>query len=299
MPDGGLTGFAKDVLAKLASSIVDGRVRTRLGGISQCDSPRQIQLFSTISSDGLPANFVEMTTPINASEQIPCFYSSKVERLWRVRTSGVELQRFSAGAVVALTRPQILGPATPAAMSRGGSVTYKFRVRVCSLSGNYDFLMDAGQPIEVYGNQIQVTVVGPANALEVTDVNAAVNTQQGLLLDSIVGVSILAAEQSLSQKQVRFTQHIHVAAGGQTSIPVPDHAIGVKVYTGSGPAPALWTKHIGDPAILATALATGTILFRADTSENVSNLMGDATHIRTDINVGNARFFTIVWTIRP
>lgn len=298
MPDGGLTSDALSLLKHIAGAVKDGVVNGRLGGLTQCDSPRQIQLFGTISINETPTSYVPITTVLEATEQVPCWYTSKVERLWRIRTSGVEVQRFVGDPTGPLTRPEILGPATPAGASRGGSVTYKFRVTVCSLSGNYEFLMDAGQPIEVYGHRIQVAAVGPTNAVEVTPVTDS-GTRQGLLIDSIVGASILASEASLGQTEVRFTQHLSVAAGAQTSIPVPEHAVGIKVYTGSGPVPLVWTTHIGDPAILGTALAVGTINFTGDTSADRSIQIGDATHVRTDINANSARFFTIVWTIRP
>jgi hypothetical protein len=196
-----------------------------------------------------------------------------------------------------LTNAQIRGPETPAGASRGGSVTFKFRVRVCSLSGNYEFLMDAGQPIEVYGYRIQTAVVGPANTIEVTPANTT--TLAGVLIDSVVGSSILAAESSIGHREVRFTEHVFVAAATQAQVSVPEHARELRVYTAAGPAPGAWTRHIGDPAVLAGDLAVGTINFRGNTSDDVSSPVGDATHIQTDTDPANARLFTIVWTIRP
>ena len=278
--------------------MADGEIReqTRLGGTSQCDSPRQIQMFGSIQTTVNISDFVPLTTVREATEQIPCFYNEPTERLWRVRVSGAELQRFSAGAVLPLTRSQILGPATPATTSRGGSVTYKLRVKVCSRSGNYQFFMDSGQPIEVYGNRIQVAVVGPVNAFEVSPDSVA--TLAGVLIDSILGISILAAETPIGQREVRLSQHIHVAAAARPAIAVPEHARSVKVYTGLG-ATAGWTRHIGDPTVFAEAIPAGTIDFAAGTSIDASNPVGDETHLRVDLDNANPRFFTIVWTIRP
>jgi hypothetical protein len=293
----GIKDEAKGLLARLASAVVDGKVDNRLGGTTQADRPRQIQLFASVNTTAAITTLVPLDTVIDATEQIPCFYESQTERLWRVRTSGVEIQRFSGGAIGPLTVPQIRGPAVPAGASRGGSVTFKFRVRICSLSGNYQFFMDAGQAIEVYGYRIQTAVVGPVNTIEVTPSNTT--TLAGVLIDSVVGSSILAAEASLGQREVSFTEHLFVAQNTNSVLAVPEHARAVKVYTASGPAPAAWTRHIGDPAVLGGNLAVGTINFTGNTSSDLSNRLGDETHIQTDNDPANPRLFTIVWTIRP
>jgi hypothetical protein len=51
--------------------------------------------------------------------------------------------------------------------------------------------------------------------------------------------------------------------------------------------------------VLGGNLAVGTINFTGNTSSDLSNRLGDETHIQTDNDPANPRLFTIVWTIRP
>lgn len=294
----------QEALEKLASVVEpDATFRTRLGGVAHGSCGRNFQLFGAITNPGLGiADFVPLTSGItDANDVFRPDWCGTTDRLWRIRTSGNELQRSLAAPAAPLTRAQIVQPDTtalPALTSRGGSVTFKLQVKVRSGTGMYEFLLDAGQPVEVFGKDVEIGLMGPVNSFVVTDNNSA-NTLQGIVLDAVLGVSIAAAEQSLGQTSPRLTTHHFVPANTAVSIPVPPYAAELSIFTGTGPNPASFLRWIGDPAIIVNALQTGTIDFVAGTSATQSRPVGDETHIQTDIDVNNARFFTVVWTIRP
>ncbi len=299
-----LKAGALKLLEQLASVIQpDTAVRTRLGGLAPGNCGRNFQLFSSITTPGFGiADFQPLTFGVtDASEQFRPDWCGLQDRLWRVRTSGKELQRSAGDPTAPLLHSQIVAPNTtalPAGTSRGGSVTYKLQVKVRSNSGLYQFFMDAGQPIEVVGKDVSVGIFGPTNAFVVTS-NTNTNQLRGILLDAVLGVSIDAAEQSLAQHSVRLTQHFFVLLNTRVSIPVPNYARQLAVFTGTGPNPAAWDRLIGDPALITNALRTGTVDFAGPTSTRQSSTVGDETHLRTDLDVNNSRFFTVVWTIRP
>ena len=295
---------ALKLLERLASVVQpDTALRTRLGGLAPGNCGRNFQLFAAITTPLTAiADFAPLTSGVtDASEQFRPEWCGREDRLWRVRTSGKELQRSVAALTPALSRAVIMQPDTtalPALTSRGGSVTFKLQVKVRSTTGMYEFFMDAGQPIEVVGKDVSVGIFGPVNTFVVTDNNAN-DEQIGIMLDAVLGVSISAAEQSLAQHSVRFTEHFFVLRNTRVSIAVPSYARQVAVFTGTGPNPASWDRFIADPAIVVNALRTGTVDFAAATSTRQSSTVGDETHLRTDLDVNNDRFFTVVWTIRP
>jgi len=294
MPDG-LTRESQDIARRMEDMGLGGRAPG-----NECNA-RQYQLFGQYSTTQLVSGFQRLNQSTAATAGFIPRQLPPGERLWRVRSSGAELQRSSAIAVAPLPISQVLGPDTPAGASRGGSVTYKIEVVVTSITGLYRFFMDAGQAIEVVGSEVCAGVFGPLGTIVVNPSNdtLAISGQAGLLIDSVVGIAINAAEQSLSQTAVHLTEHFFIAANAQQTIPVPQHARRVKVYTGTGAAPASWTRHFGDPAILVNTVTTGTIDFVGLTSAIQSDPVGDESHIRTDLDPNNARFFTVVWTIQP
>ena len=295
---------ALKLLERLASVVQpDTTVRTRLGGLAPGNCGRRFQLFGSVTT---PSSQISDFSPItegitNADEGFSAGWCGEQDRLWRVRTAGQELQRQVDVPTAPLTSNQILqADSSPAIVgaSRGGSVTYKVNVKVRSGTGMYEFTMDAGQPVEVVGKVVEVGLVGPVNSFVVTSVNNT-DTLQGIILDAILGVSLSAAEQAMGQTSVRLTQHFFVLNNTQLSMPVPNYAREGVVFTGTGPNPASWTRSIGDPAIITNALQTGTVDFTGGTSARQSWPVGDETHWRTDLDVNNSRFFTVVWTIRP
>jgi len=288
-----------EIAARLASSVLpDGEVLVRLLGRAPGKCSRQMQLFAAVSTTFAEANYVPIEDPIReASDQFVPSWRPNGERLWRVRSAGLELQRSSGDGVAPLTQAAIVSGPT-ATQSRGGSSVFKIRVDVTSDTGNYFFDMDCGQPVEVYGKTVAITVLGPSNAFVVHQGNET-ETLSGVLVDALLSTAINAAEESLGQTEVHLTQHFAVAANTQVAIPVPQRARGLQVYTGVGPNPAQWIRHIGDPLRITNTLQVGTVDFAGANSVLESSPVGDETHILTDIDVNNARFFTVVWTIKP
>ena len=277
-----------------------GEVLTRLGGRAPSNCPRSNQVFAAITSPTLDfTDFVPLTTPIGPSrEGFSPGWCGPSERLWRIRATGLELQRESGDGLPPLGRSVILGSGgIPAGASQGGSLTFKVRIEACSVSGNYTFDIDCGQPIEVFAESVNATILGPANGFLVTPATELL-TLQGTLLDAVIATAINGAEESLGQRQAHLTQHFVVEAESQLSIPVPRYARRMQIYTGSGPNPAQWTRWIGDPAVI-TGLRTGTVDFNGPNSVLESAAVGDETHLQTDNALNDDRFFTIVWTIRP
>ncbi len=291
------------LLGRLADLVQpDGALRTRLGGLAPGNCGRNFQLFGAITNPGITiADFIPLNSGItNANEGFRPTWQGQQDRLWRIRTSGKELQRADVVNASPLTMEQIVQPDTtalPALTSRGGSVTYKVQVKVRSASGLYEFFMDAGQPVEVVGKDVEVGLFGPVNTV-VVDGNTT-TTLSGTVLDAVLGVALSAAEQSLGQTEVRLTEHFFVAANTRTSIALPPYARAGSVFTGTGPNPASWGRWISDPGVVPNSLRTGTVDFAGGTSTVQSSPVGDETHWQTDLDANNARFFTVVWTIRP
>ncbi len=227
------------------------------------------------------------------------------ERLWIISTVGQEVQRFGAGALQPLRRNQIMQGNNPAGSSYTRRTQLKLGVWVHDGTANRRYFMDCGHTLEVYGRSVSLDIIGPPTMIEVlpdgpASTAAAPAGQAGVVIDSIVSAKIIGAESPLGHTTAPFTQHLSVAAGATGTIAIPPGTKSAQItQSGAGAASTIWTQHYGDPAVLATTLVMGTVLFRGGGRNTDIDLTSDATHLQTDIDPLAARFFSIVWTIQP
>lgn len=225
------------------------------------------------------------------------------ERLWRIRSSGREVLRFSAENLTPLPRGQIENPtALPAGATGTPVVHLKKQIKLQSRTATTNiFTLDIGQSIELYGFSVDIDILAPLGTAEIsTSIPAStILTRSGLVIDAVLAVEILALEAPLGQKIARLTQHVFVEADTQVSIPIPNAAIGGRILqTTAGAASPTWTRWIGDPAI-HSSLQVGPIVFANRVSEMSSTEIGDCTTLQTDLDAVNDRFYTLIWRIRP
>lgn len=224
------------------------------------------------------------------------------ERLWRIRSSGREVLRSSAAPINPLTRQQIDNvDNTPAGASNNPIVHLKKQIKLQSRTGESNFTFDIGQAIELYGFSVDVDILAPAGTLEVSDSVPATLalTATGLVFDAALGIEVLAIETSLGNITGRLTQHLVVLATAQPTIAVPRNAIRLRILQSAvGAASPTWNRFIGDPAVHAS-LNIGPINFVGRISTLQSTEIGDATHLQTDVDAVNNRFYTLIWEIRP
>jgi hypothetical protein len=252
------------------------------------------QLFSSVTTGGEVA--VDQATYQQLTATLPLGYPQRFsggdtgcERLWRVRSTGREVLRYSAAGVNPLPRDQI-------------EVThYKKVIKLQSRALTTRLTLDIGQTIELYGFSLDVDILGPPGMAEVsTSVAESLTVERtGLVSDAVLAVEILAIEAPLGNREARFTQHLYVENNTQPVIAIPFGAIGLRVLqTAGGGAATTWNRFIGDPSI-HSSLAVGQITFTNRISDVRSSEIGDATHIQVDLDAINDRFFTLIWRIRP
>lgn len=253
-------------------------------------------MFGSVAASAAPADFI-LDIPLSPGwpqrEQLPC------EKLWRIRSAGKCIQRFTEGTSP-LTENQFNASQLPAAASQGGSGYFKLAINVSTSAFNSSFIIDVGQTLDIYAYSVNTSLVGPTGMEEVTPGNIGTLTASGLTLDARIGAALLQVEESVSNKEAKFTQHIIVLNSTQSVIAVPNGAVSVRIIQSpAGPNSGDWTRFIGAPGILTTPFPTGRIAFFQGGSIAEHWEVGDETHLQTDQNNNVDRFFTLVWTIRP
>lgn len=270
---------------------------------------RQFQVFGNVAAAGPPQiSFVPITQQLNVGNTGKDRDKNCIERLWRIRSSGLEVQRESVGAVAPLTVQQIQNDPPGAAVSQGGTTSFKVRVDANSTSGAYyTFDMDAGQPVELYAASVTAYFIGPANAVEISAPSgtagaAAAPTRAGFVLDALLSLSLMATEVNTGANEVWLTEKFLLPGNTEFVIPIPHLARKIRISMATGTSAAPWGIFLGNPTItLPDAFQVGQITFDAGgiVSTTESEVLPSATHIRTNNNGVAARFCSITWGIRP
>ncbi len=261
-------------------------------------SARTIHMFATVATADTPPDF---STEVDLPPGWPQRQQTQCERLWRLRTSAIGIQRFTAGALSPIQLNEFNRSELPAGASEGGSGFFKVLLKIGSTTGaTSSFMIDVGETLEIYAFRVDMSLIGPTGAVEVTPGNRNTLENPGLVVDVQIGASLLAIEESIDNRDAKLTQHLSVLQNTQGTISVPRGAVSLRIIQGiRGSNSGNWTRHVGDPAILATTFTTGTIAFLNRASTESHSAIGDETHLQTDQNNASDRFFTLVWTIRP
>jgi hypothetical protein len=271
--------------------------RPTLGGrVSMMDNAYSAQIFGSMATDATTpeTTFVPLDTIVAATgidQQPP---QDACERLWRIRTAGVEQIRFDNNPQAPLTRTQI---ANNSADGLGQVSGVKIIVTVGASSGFTQFRMDVGNTLDIVGFRLSVSLLSTASAIEVGSNRDALppGTRSGVIFDTIVGFALHMIEEVDCHCETVFTQRVLIPNNVAVDIEIPKFATAVKAQYGLGVAGASWEKLIGTGVFTVGFLefvAAGT------TSTDESADLGNATFLRTDVAAG-ARFVTLIWTIRP
>ncbi len=273
--------------------------RPTLGGrVSRMGNAFSAQIFGSMAvNETIPeTTFLPLETIVPAigiDQQPP---QDACERLWRIRTAGVEVIRFDNNPLAPLTRPVITNTSDDGLGQVSG---VKIIVTVGTSSGFTQFRMDVGNTIDIVGFRLSLSLLSTANAAQVASDREALppGTRSGVVFDTIVGFALHMIEAVDCHCETLFTQRVLIPDGVASNIEIPTFATRVKAQFGLGTAATSWEKMIGSGVNSFTAgllefVAAGT------TSTNESADLGNATFLRTDV-VGGARFVTLIWTIRP
>lgn len=225
------------------------------------------------------------------------------DRLWLVSVRGTEVYRTSADGMNPLSSSIIQNGPLPAGASRSDNIhAYRVRVKVTTPSEFAVYEIDCNQEMEFWGQGIDVSLMGPANAISIAS-NADLSslTRNNFVADSLVACGLYPIEQSRGCCECYLTEFLRSPANTASVIRVPRGARAVKIYQGVPPAAAAtlrWIRFVGDPNVVA-AINVGGIDFVNRQSDEASAPIGEESHLQTDIEPANPRLFVLRWTIRP
>lgn len=274
----------------LGRSVVLGSKHAHLWGSSgSAPTGGDVALLNNVQGD----IFVPMCTPPRGG-------------LFQITAAAREIQRnFEEGLPAQPLSDQALG-APPAGV---GPVSQRTQIalRITANDGTSlrQFDMDANQSIVVCAQNVCVWWIGPNGTVDVqnwTDAQRAAVTRTGFVFDAYLEVGVSRIECSPGDNSsVLLTQYLVSAAQSTPSIAIPAYAKEVTIYQNSqGAASAAWTQWIGDPNGTGGFAQVGVIPFIPGARKTQPSIeLGHATHLQCDVDNDNARFFTLVWTIRP
>lgn len=276
------------------------QIETPLGGrAGDAGLPESVYVFGTVSTGvaGVYNVFNRQTQPFqNPGGGVGC-----PPRLWLVSSYGREIQRFVAvggGALAPLGRDTVDQIAPPAGASLVERSQLGIFVTTTGVGGARTFDLDSGQSIELYGTSVVGGPLMPPGFVVVD--GQVVAGVVGLVVDAIIGCSVIPIEESQGHGWAYRTIHTAPAANTRAIVAIPPGATEVTIYqTGAGAASVVWETWYGSPAG-AQAVQAGVIPWIAGGRKSEpGEIVPSITHLRSDLDVLNNRFFTLVFRIQP
>lgn len=226
--------------------------------------------------------------------------------LWQITTTAKEYRRLIAEGT-ATPLPDTAVSETPAGVDPFTRRTV-VQVRIQANDGADErlFDMDANQSICVVAQQVCVYWLGPSgmvDMLHLDQAQRAAATRTGMVIDCFLGLSLSRIEQQPgSNESATLTRHLFVPATTRGSIAIPPYAREVTIYQEPtlGAASIMWTQTLGNPNGVSgfmTLAALPFIVGERKTEPEI--LLPNASHLWSDVDNANDRFFTLAWTIRP
>lgn len=222
---------------------------------------------------------------------------------WQITTVALEYQRDGGeGALLPLpdTAVSDVPPGVPPPTRRT-----QMQLRVFANDGIdlREFDMDCNQSITIVAQDVCVHWLWPSNAVDVLNLQppARDTTRTGLVVDAFVGASLSRIENAPgSNSTCSLTTHLSVAAGVQGVVEVPPYAQAVNIYQASalGNASVSWTQWYGNPNTAGVEVGVLPFIPGLRRTQQGSYLP-NVTHLRSDLDNDNARFYTLQWLIRP
>jgi hypothetical protein len=243
------------------------------------------------------ATFLPFTQPY-VVERDRC---RKRKGVLRLALAGREIQRSGEGPFEPLDTtifgaPILIPPA-------GASVSPRTQIKAAVIFDDHSpcprtLFFDIGQTIEIVSDCcVSIALMMPVGMAQVglPPPAAIINA---LVIDAFIKVGIWELEAPIGALGGHFTDTVVVPANTTVAIPVPDGAQEVQIFQSTAGAAALsFTMWYGDPTIIGDAQEHGVISFEPVQRETPIKRVGNATHIRTDLNANDARMFTVVWRI--
>lgn len=285
--------------------VVEPTLQGRSGGMKNVKREQMFcQLASSIVDLTLVNDFSDLGTgwADSSNRQSGGVTARNCDRLWNINVRGIEVYRTSAELINPLSASVIQNGPLPAGASRSvGIHAYRLRIKVSTPSEFAIYEADCDQDIEIWGQAVEVNLLGPANAVPIgSNADTSTITRNQFVVDSIIAAAIYPIEQSKSVRDFYLTEYLRSPANTASVIRVPRGARAVKIYQGTPlvAAPsARWQRFIGDPTVV-TAIPIGGINFAQ--RESIDNSLPEiASHLQTDVEPANQRLFTLRWTIRP
>lgn len=257
-----------------------------------------LQVFAMAATSTTVGDTIPFDTPFYAWRGNSC----RDNRLHHIDTTEVGVLRHDDDT--SLTREQLNralngNPSgTEVAYNTG---QFKWQVTVTLKDGgNYQFLMDGNQSVELYASCVTLEVLGPAPDPATGDARAVVVPPQQVIpgtdqitVDALLTPRVYMVDDSLRNEEVKYTQLVPVAANETPTIQVPPRAYAFDIFTAQ--TVASWAGWIGDPDVSPGARQTQVITFAGGSF--LGGLIGQETHLETD-SVPSARLFEIRWRIR-
>ncbi len=286
--------------------VVEPFLQGRAGSMSNYVSQQGFCSFTEGLADlTLIEDFVELTPGWTTGQERARGNSlyTGCSRLWNVSLRGIEVYRTSGDGLTPLSRQVIENGPLPADAVRNDNIrAYRARIKCSSETGYAVFDIDFNQDLEIWAQRIDVSILGPANAVMLpsnsADLPEVVRTE--FVVDSVFACQIVPIEASKGCREARLTEYLRSPAATQSLIRVPRAAKFVKIYQGepnSAAATLRWNRLLGTPVL--SAITMGGINFAARESVDASASIGAESHLQTDIEPLSARLFVLNWTIRP
>lgn len=271
------------------------------GGHSRPVAQKELHLYGSVApTTGL---WPEWADPVSGP-QFMRFCEPTPQGLFQITTTAIEYRRV-------LTEGEDLQPLPDRAISEIPAGVGPFTRRTVMqleilASDGVDtrlFQMDANQSICIVAQEICVRWMGPPNTRDVMGLlgTERVLPRNGLVIDAFVGCAVSRIEVPPGDNStVICTKHLFVPATEQGIAIIPPYAKSVTIYQEptQGVASVMWTQLVGDPA--TASLSMGALPFIAGQRKTQPGIeLGNVTHLQSDIDPDNGRFFTLVYAVRP
>lgn len=259
---------------------------------------RTVQLFASqpITTPTTPSAASFFLPNISQIEMCSTTAVTKSELLWLVAVNAIEVIRVDDDALDRLTSNQILNANFPRYSTLQAQVSWmdgsaNSHIVKCDIAG--------GTKFKVFGRNVQVSILAPANVQVITSAQTPSINLIGITLNEIVSASIKPLTSGADVLDVlKFTWNQGVAANTTEFIEIPPGARKVKIYNATvGVATAamyFW---------LSNDITNGHVIGIIDFVSNSTALVeipGGATHISTGpVNGAADRCFSFVFTIDP
>ncbi len=260
-------------------------------GLAHCEGNFDVvQYFGALPNPAADEDLPDF--PLVDQIRTPLWTVKDDTRLWRVVSTVREVQRVDpANPLTPLAREQIEGQGVNRSL-------LKIRVSVGQMGFDpRDFLIDAGQSLELWGTSVTVNWVAPATVNAVPGVLPDVAAND-MALDGLIGAHVIGIESPLGHRPV-LTDYRGAAANAAPVLAIPRGAVDVTIYQSSaGGASTAFTFNYGAPAVGSFEL--GEVPFIAgQRRSHTTSIVPGATHLVGDSGLQTIRFYTVVWTIQP